>query len=160
MGPTDPPPDSRWLIGEWTGSGWRRIREVVGDDERDRLLQEAVVSALGEAAAMRVGGRAGSGQSDVPPLCPSCRHQQVFWTSDNKDCPLCERRGRSGSWVICAACAEEAGVCVFDAGPLDGSSEDPVPWLAEVVAAAQRERAEAQFTRPRGTGRYSKPRDR
>lgn len=49
---------------------------------------------------------------EVPPLCPQHRQGDVFWTDDDQACPLCERRGRSGSWVICAACAEEAGVCV------------------------------------------------
>ena len=92
---------------------------------------------------------------DVPPLCPRCRRRDVFWTSDNKFSPLCERDRRSGSWLICDACANEAQVCVNDAAPLDGSSEEPVPWLAEVAAVARREREEAQFGRSRGPGRHS-----
>ena len=96
---------------------------------------------------------------EVPPLCPQHRQGDVFWTSDNHACPLCDRKGRSGSWVICPACAEEAGVCVYDATPLDGSSEAPVPWLGEVVAVARRAREEAHFGKPRGPGRYSDRRD-
>lgn len=161
MGPTEPPPDSTWLIEEWTGSGWRRIGEVLGEAERNRLLQQGGqrVQDDDEAEAIRDIDRADRVRRDVPPLCPRCQREQVFWTSDNRDCPLCEQRGRSGSWVICGTCAEEAGVCVFDAAPLDGSSEEAVPWLAEIVAAARRERQEAMFSRPRGTGRYSKSRD-
>jgi hypothetical protein len=85
----------------------------------------------------------------VPPLCPRCRRREhVYWTSDNNACPLCERGGRSGSWLICDACAEEAAVCVYDAAPLDGSSDEPPPWLVEVAAAARREREQAQFGSP------------
>lgn len=86
----------------------------------------------------------------MPPLCPGClEREHIFWTSDNMPCPLCKRGGRSGSWLICDACAKEAAVCVFDAAPLDGSSDQAVPWLVEVVAAARRERVEAQFGRLR-----------
>ena len=158
MGSTEPPPESKWLIEEWTGSGWRRVGEVLGEAERDRLLQQRGqrVQDDDEAKAIRAIGRDDRLRRDVPPLCPRCQRGQVFWTSDNKDCPLCERRGRSGSWVICDTCAEEAGVCVFDAAPVDGSSEEAVPWLEEVIAAARRERQEGMLSRPRGTGRYSK----
>jgi hypothetical protein len=142
MGPTDPPPDATWLIEEWTATGWRRIREVVG-----------------EAAAVRAVGEAGRDRRSAPPLCAGClQRDHVFWNDDNRDCPLCDRRGRSGSWVVCAACAQEAGVCVLDAVPVDGSSEEPVPWLAEVVAGARRDEGE-RAGRPRGTGRYSTSRD-
>jgi hypothetical protein len=34
-----PPEDAVWLIEEWDGSRWRRVREVRGVAERDRLLQ-------------------------------------------------------------------------------------------------------------------------
>ena len=33
------PADATWLVEEWTGVVWRRVTEVVGTAERDRLLQ-------------------------------------------------------------------------------------------------------------------------
>ncbi len=114
-----------------------------------------------EEAAIRAIDDTDDEGPEAPPLCPGCRRRDhVFWTSDDRECPLCTRRGRSGSWVICDACANEAAVCVFDGLPLDGTSDDPVPWLAEVVADARRENEAAQFGRPRGAGRYSKKHDR
>lgn len=37
---TGPPDDALWLIEEWDGSRWRRVREVRGVVERDRLLHQ------------------------------------------------------------------------------------------------------------------------
>lgn len=110
-----------------------------------------------EAEAIRAIGQPGGEGPELPPLCPRCRRRDMFWTSDNQACPLCDHKGRSGSWLICPTCAEEAQVCVYDAAPLDGSSEQAVPWLAEVVAVARRAREEAQFGKPRphGKGRYT-----
>ena len=116
----------------------------MADEEVDE--EEAAIRAIDDP------NRAGP---EAPPLCPRCRRGDVFWTSDNRDCPLCIRGGRSGSFVICEACAKEAAVCAFDCLPLDGTSEDAVPWLLEVVAAARRENEAAQFRKPRGAGRYS-----
>jgi hypothetical protein len=106
----------------------------VADEEVDE--EEAAIRAIDDADE----------GPEAPPLCPRCRRRQhVFWTSDSRDCPLCNRGGRSGSWVICEACAKEAAVCVFDCLPLDGTSDDAVPWLAEVVATARRAREQEQF---------------
>ncbi len=35
----DPPADALWLVEEWDGSTWCRVREVRGAAERDRLLR-------------------------------------------------------------------------------------------------------------------------
>jgi hypothetical protein len=107
----------------------------VADEEVDE--EEAAIRAIDDP------NRQGP---EAPPLCSRCqRRQHVFWTDDSRDCPLCKRGRRSGSWVICEDCAKEAAVCVFDCLPLDGTSDDPVPWLAEVVDAARRAREQEQF---------------
>lgn len=134
--------------------------EAVADADASGGGDAAYVRRVGDEEEEAIRGIDEDGEGpDVPPLCPRCRGREyVFWTSDNKACPLCTSGGRSGSWVICDVCAAEAEVCVFDAAPLDGSSQEAVPWLSEVVAVARREREEGQFGKRRGTG-HSRDRD-
>lgn len=97
------------------------------------------------------------GQHPIP-LCAGCRGDDLFWTGDRQPCPLCTRGVRSGSWLICDECAVDAGVCVMDCVPIDGSSTEALPWLADLVRAERLGR-ESKHRVPRGPGRYSKSRN-